>query len=190
MRGQQLAERRAACDIRIIPARAGPTAWLPSARCGSSDHPRSCGANEPCVTRRIIIPGSSPLVRGQRAGRITRQDSVGIIPARAGPTPGGAESSLSETDHPRSCGANVHFGAFLLVPGGSSPLVRGQHVPGLRFVDEERIIPARAGPTTIYTGTPTPPTDHPRSCGANGDYVAFLYVYAGSSPLVRGQQDN
>ena len=51
--------------IRIIPARAGPTASSVPARTTTPDHPRSCGANGRVLDYVIYHAGSSPLVRGQ-----------------------------------------------------------------------------------------------------------------------------
>ena len=73
--------------------------------------------------------------------------------------------------------------------GGSSPLVRGQQSNGLGKTVNERIIPARAGPTITDTDTASAATDHPRSCGANAIGSVILIRTRGSSPLVRGQHE-
>ena len=71
---------------RIIPARAGPTPCVLFLSFLSADHPRSCGANKLYGHTFIIIPGSSPLVRGQPLVVDNDIFSKRIIPARAGPT--------------------------------------------------------------------------------------------------------
>ena len=50
---------------------------------------------------------------------------------------------------------------------GSSPLVRGQLIVCTFAVNNERIIPARAGPTCQRRFVVEFIADHPRSCGAN-----------------------
>ena len=95
---------------------------------------------------------------------------------------------MTNSDHPRSCGANGGTGSTPASSRGSSPLVRGQLLPHRRHVAADRIIPARAGPTDeLFVGL-LPGADHPRSCGAN-QYVDLISCLGhGSSPLVRGQR--
>ena len=129
VRGQRSSLRPAWPRPRIIPARAGPTWWPPSAIRRTPDHPRSCGAN---VFRFFVFLFSR------------------IIPARAGPTVLGLPQSCTNTDHPRSCGANTKSWKKLLSQNGSSPLVRGQPQILRHRAGTGRIIPARAGPTCEY----------------------------------------
>ena len=70
---------------------------------------------------------------------------------------------------------------------GSSPLVRGQHTVIMTDEATLRIIPARAGPTSIINPLREQVTDHPRSCGANSSVWPHYWGHTGSSPLVRGQ---
>ena len=153
---------------RIIPARAGPTVRRARYR-----------------GRR---PGSSPLVRGQQPFCSFRACLVRIIPARAGPTRTWDHPTVRWTDHPRSCGANKRFDEDPETPNGSSPLVRGQLTVGQASLTGNRIIPARAGPTSKSSAAACAIADHPRSCGANGPACPLSGPAAGSSPLVRGQQ--
>ena len=128
VRGQPERDGHERLRIRIIPARAGPTDETEETDDRTADHPRSCGAN-PSVS--VVVDrnrGSSPLVRGQLLGCRVLTKTSRIIPARAGPTCRGAESSLSEADHPRSCGANSFFRYRWFLSSGSSPLVRGQQL--------------------------------------------------------------
>ena len=55
---------------RIIPAHAGQTPGSSCSRAGYPDHPRACGAN--LASRRFHhgLSGSSPRMRGKRAGRL------------------------------------------------------------------------------------------------------------------------
>ena len=187
MRGQ----RQGACPrdgpARIIPARAGPTVLPNFCALSDADHPRSCGAN--CIGFPFIILwcGSSPLVRGQRVQAILTTDKFRIIPARAGPTDPDSGHARGPADHPRSCGANKFDWRDISPVIGSSPLVRGQ----LKDDDDARlrirIIPARAGPTSVWNRTSIHGADHPRSCGANSVNMQMVKAVSGSSPLVRGQ---
>ena len=52
----------------------------------TSDHPRSCGANDTAENIAFAQDGSSPLVRGQPLVFNPIADTLRIIPARAGPT--------------------------------------------------------------------------------------------------------
>ena len=115
-------------------------------------------------------------------------DTLRIIPARAGPTTSSRLKACQKPDHPRSCGANLLCRTCLNNCPGSSPLVRGQHdfLNGRTIV--QRIIPARAGPTSVLTIWSACRADHPRSCGANVTLPPHHHATSGSSPLVRGQR--
>ena len=169
MRGQRADGMSERVLWRIIPARAGPTVRRARYR-----------------GRR---PGSSPLVRGQQPFCSFRACLVRIIPARAGPTRTWDHPTVRWTDHPRSCGANKRFDEDPETPNGSSPLVRGQLTVGQASLTGNRIIPARAGPTSKSSAAACAIADHPRSCGANHVVIGFHDVLCGSSPLVRGQHN-
>ena len=135
----------------------------------------------------VAASGSSPLVRGQRHRPGADRQRHRIIPARAGPTSGGLGEHHGDADHPRSCGANTLSLRPATSTGGSSPLVRGQPVVQESHAVQERIIPARAGPTWPQFLHWLTIVDHPRSCGANSVDDAVGHFMSGSSPLVRGQ---
>ena len=86
VRGQQSGVIVIGHQIRIIPARAGPTYGTTPRKSDTTDHPRSCGANDIVVFLTKTCHGSSPLVRGQLTSRLILTLLVRIIPARAGPT--------------------------------------------------------------------------------------------------------
>ena len=73
-------------QLRIIPARAGPTEFDDTDEIVCPDHPRSCGANDVNTFVDDQSRGSSPLVRGQRVRWFHQPVQIRIIPARAGPT--------------------------------------------------------------------------------------------------------
>ena len=208
VRGQRRRTRCHRLRRRIIPARAGPTPVVRVRGWFQPDHPRSCGANGVRGSPRPASGGSSPLVRGQRSSRISPACVRRIIPARAGPTSSERHAPSTMTDHPRSCGANAVGLISAPFRGGSSPLVRGQPPAGLSAISprgssplvrgqrwrhqyrsvHERIIPARAGPTSWLRWSRRVKPDHPRSCGANAHGLAPFVSRSGSSPLVRGQR--
>ena len=65
VRGQPDAVHQNVDELRIIPARAGPTRFRGLDTLACTDHPRSCGANFEMVASQPVSFGSSPLVRGQ-----------------------------------------------------------------------------------------------------------------------------
>ena len=70
--------------------------------------------------------------------------------------------------------------------GGSSPLARG--TPDRQAGDGagHRLIPARAGNTTIENRVGSSPPAHPRSRGEHSSRAAIAASRCGSSPLARG----
>ena len=92
-----------------------------------------------------------------------------IIPAHAGQTTSGLPGSVTSSDHPRACGANVEMHASLGSHVGSSPRMRGKLRQQLHVPELFRIIPAHAGQTVSIV---------PRS---------FASRFAGSSPRMRGK---
>ena len=187
MRGQPALLITTLVQGRIIPARAGPTRRSSVLSAVFSDHPRSCGANPFVAVGDGQRGGSSLLVRGQHLDLAPGHLPLRIIPARAGPTSTRPSTHTVPTDHPRSCGANVDVSVSVDLVCGSSPLVRGQPDRKRPADMEQRIIPARAGPTTQARCRPPATSDHPRSCGANHRAATPGHRPCGSSPLVRGQ---
>jgi len=91
-------------STRIIPARAGFTHAIGDVKVWGEDHPRSRGVYS---ARGVVLDGedgSSPLARGLRTQPRCGAVRVGIIPARAGFTVGGAAPERGAQDHPRSRG--------------------------------------------------------------------------------------
>ena len=154
---------------RIIPAHAGQTTSRSRSRCPRSDHPRACGANPVLGDFRGRDDGSSPRMRGKRTEEWGRHRSRRIIPAHAGQTTSGLPGSVTSSDHPRACGANVEMHASLGSHVGSSPRMRGKLRQQLHVPELFRIIPAHAGQTVSIV---------PRS---------FASRFAGSSPRMRGK---
>ena len=132
----------------IIPARAGFTAQHRLHRRQGGDHPRSRGVYDHAPRGDDGTGGSSPLARGLRPKYLCADHDDGIIPARAGFTPGGL------------------FGR--LAGAGSSPLARGLPAAYQRKRPGRRIIPARAGFTRRRPRHRRRRADHPRSRGVYG----------------------
>ena len=76
------------CMVGIIPARAGFTTASPAAVSSTWDHPRSRGVYKIQSLPRSWRTGSSPLARGLPSCPKALKTPGGIIPARAGFTPG------------------------------------------------------------------------------------------------------
>ena len=187
-RGLRARRRISPGTSRIIPARAGFTLPARPPGLGVEDHPRSRGVYASLDAGDPLAVGSSPLARGLRRVAEHSRNPVGIIPARAGFTPGSRSPRTTLWDHPRSRGV---YGGSLNTPGtllGSSPLARG-----LRRGQGHRgqpcgIIPARAGFTLTRSSLPQATGDHPRSRGVY-PMTAFIGTrIRGSSPLARGLQ--
>ena len=149
----------------IIPARAGFTGRVSAAARLPGDHPRSRGVYTTTSARSISCTGSSPLARGLRHRRHHPLDLVGIIPARAGFTAGGAGAPDGPGDHPRSRGVYTSTSRTPRRRRGSSPLARGLRGARPRRARARGIIPARAGFTYKRFVRAQCFPDHPRSRG-------------------------
>ena len=90
--------------VGIIPARAGFTRSLGSARTSRTDHPRSRGVYPLANCGHCWKNGSSPLARGLLVGWFQSYVQPGIIPARAGFTSRWRHQARTGWDHPRSRG--------------------------------------------------------------------------------------
>ena len=152
-------------ERRIIPARAGFTT---SPTCGGrscGDHPRSRGVYSRSRPSEDGRAGSSPLARGLHGGGDRQEETLGIIPARAGFTRRQRAGVHGVGDHPRSRGVYDYWVYDQKMMEGSSPLARGLLSPSPRRGPRHGIIPARAG----FTRAPSSPRrtrrDHPRSRG-------------------------
>ena len=114
---------------RIIPARAGFTPGRRGRRHGPWDHPRSRGVYE--------------------LGTVVGDPPARIIPARAGFTLPVVHRHSSSPDHPRSRGVYWRDEEDIVRPVGSSPLARGLPRHAVAHLLIVRIIPARAGFTSM-----------------------------------------
>ena len=136
-------------DGGIIPARAGFTGELMCDVCEKWDHPRSRGVYTQMAQYNANQQGSSPLARGLRRKNTSPACISGIIPARAGFTPGPASPRSHRWDHPRSRGVYRDPVPRSDSPQGSSPLARGLLRSIMGDTVSIWIIPARAGFTPV-----------------------------------------
>ena len=151
---------------RLIPARAGNTGlgvlWL---RIGAA-HPRSRGEHKKNAPR--------PKARYR------------LIPARAGNTTRFQVVLVVSQAHPRSRGEHGNNSFACHIRPGSSPLARGTHCRIVQITIPRRLIPARAGNTSVYVLMSPPQPAHPRSRGEHVTWSSSGEFGCGSSPLARG----
>ena len=173
---------------RITPACAGKTEKSVESEKPLSDHPRVCGENLDEKLDGLQCVGSPPRVRGKRPDESARRRELRITPACAGKTTTFFRFWLTTTDHPRVCGENHFFAAFVGYGLGSPPRVRGK--PVYQRVDSVsgRITPACAGKTTPSCTPACAGSDHPRVCGENALPTKTRIWGSGSPPRVRGKQ--
>ena len=131
--------------MRIIPARAGFTAYGVGHKLSLKDHPRSRGVYWSPGRPLMISPGSSPLARGLQLVAAGELALVRIIPARAGFTSDILAGAREYWDHPRSRGVYSWSRQASWPLSGSSPLARGLPPGCGRGASGCGIIPARAG---------------------------------------------
>ena len=170
----------------IIPARAGFTPSCLASLARLRDHPRSRGVYPGRLGRDRRRRGSSPLARGLRRRVATARRCAGIIPARAGFTRSSTPTRARARDHPRSRGVYAVQPDSVAFLEGSSPLARGLRYAKALSASSIRIIPARAGFTSVIFWPGVQSADHPRSRGVYWRPSRTTPSSAGSSPLARG----
>ena len=185
-RGLPADDAKAVAKGRIIPARAGFTSTPSGAALYGQDHPRSRGVYPFAMTPAWKRTGSSPLARGLPSHLRVGGAPFGIIPARAGFTPGCRYRGWHVEDHPRSRGVYDGKVSADAMGTGSSPLARGLRPAAALTALGLRIIPARAGFTVLSIRLTVRRRDHPRSRGVYSSFGVTITVDAGSSPLARG----
>ena len=133
--------------LGLIPACAGKTWVLGSAKARSKAHPRVCGENYKHFVLATNAQGSSPRVRGKRIVLRVVVSGRGLIPACAGKTPKTYATPFRISAHPRVCGENTVIGRQPGGLSGSSPRVRGKPIGFLAQLPNRGLIPACAGKT-------------------------------------------
>ena len=120
--GSQIHNER---PMGLIPARAGNTARTSALPPSARAHPRSRGEHDGASGLSRSSTGSSPLARGTRIIGVHIVIQHGLIPARAGNTRGGSQTTTLNGAHPRSRGEHASPRRPTAAAPGSSPLARG-----------------------------------------------------------------
>ena len=186
MRGTQPLNTSPKSMLRFIPAHAGNTSATPLSLRASAVHPRACGEHASRHYDPARLDGSSPRMRGTPGGGVRGAAPGRFIPAHAGNTSSAANSSLSNSVHPRACGEHRLLFTTRSSRCGSSPRMRG--TPGfsrsrpLLF----RFIPAHAGNTPPQPLLAARNRVHPRACGEHSTSGSIGGQCGGSSPRMRG----
>ena len=189
-RGTRPSLTTATCRCGLIPARAWNTVVFIAAEDQDGAHPRSRGEHKSSVTCGLRSPGSSPLARGTHYIAVHFPYVAGLIPARAGNTPGFRKRPSTWRAHPRSRGEHVEVEEIVKFNEGSSPLARETH-PGLAAHPARGgLIPARAGNTRRPLEIILNIGAHPRSRGEHDYAPVDASLGLGSSPPVRGARDS
>ena len=164
-RGTPRAESKECGRRGLIPARAGNTYRAAGRNRRASAHPRSRGEHETVRVASPQVYGSSPLARGTLTPRDYPVRWVRLIPARAGNTEESMGEMSKASAHPRSRGEHGGWYKTGVLGRGSSPLARG--TLSLPFAQNitERLIPARAGNTSVWVVRFPAVPAHPRSRG-------------------------
>ena len=188
-RGTQLRYRYTSPLRRLIPARAGNTEFVQTARRSCPAHPRSHGEHFDGDTVHDVGCGSSPLARGTLMALAKIRMLLRLIPARAGNTRYPSARPAARTAHPRSRGEHLSSNRSMSMRCGSSPLARGTQSYSKKESKEHRLIPARAGNTGGRRQFMSWQTAHPRSRGEHPNNGFQSGANLGSSPLARGTRD-
>ena len=174
---------------RLIPARAGNTHRAAEPHHLKPAHPRSRGEHLLKLLAIFSYGGSSPLARGTQDLKAYPRTRERLIPARAGNTGAPVKPYTVSTAHPRSRGEHGREIGDGMARGGSSPLARGTLTIPNSPCSCMRLIPARAGNTSLHRIYRLGRSAHPRSRGEHTGASAKLPRLTGSSPLARGTQD-
>ena len=156
--------------IGIIPADAGSTRPCRHDDTAGWDHPRGCGEHATLYILAVLVPGSSPRMRGARTSSASLQAWDRIIPADAGSTWQHADATRDGVDHPRGCGEHRTCWHSRAGACGSSPRMRGALQQSAGRAYAERIIPADAGSTGSLGPISMADGDHPRGCGEHREH--------------------
>ena len=124
-RGTQKLNRQRKSFSRFIPACAGNSMLVQTARGSVSVHPRLRGELATTVMSAPVCNGSSPLARGTRQRHSQQTSRHRFIPACAGNSLSANGLFKSITVHPRLRGELGVYGQRFNEVYGSSPLARG-----------------------------------------------------------------
>ena len=126
-------------------------------------------------------------MRGKRNNAPNAATRCGITPADAGKTEYYAFPDEETGDHPRGCGENDSVASEKRHAMGSPPRMRGKHHVNAPPSSDNRITPADAGKTALYSRKTNALMDHPRGCGENRQARFLVSPRTGSPPRMRGK---
>ena len=134
--------------------------------------------------------GSSPRVRGKPHRSQPLIPEQRLIPACAGKTADPNSVAPDAPAHPRVCGENAPLTDAQSLFAGSSPRVRGKPPGRSPAYPGPGLIPACAGKTRSCGLRGSCCWAHPRVCGENAVPPLGAATCMGSSPRVRGKQQD
>ncbi len=137
--------------IRITPACAGNTICFAVNCVEQEDHPRLRGEYFLFRFRLCHTQGSPPLARGIQGFFLCGNISARITPACAGNTATCVGKAGAYQDHPRLRGEYKAFFFAEIFLRGSPPLARGILFPIPYSITTNRITPACAGNTALFS---------------------------------------
>ncbi len=175
---------------RFIPACAGNGPVHPYEVYTPAVHPRVCGERSGRCGVHGSTLGSSPRVRGTDVVRFPGNAGIRFIPACAGNGVRDIGVRPSTPVHPRVCGERCDYLLIVGDPIGSSPRVRGTVTGFTNQPEPPRFIPACAGNGTNRGRKCSVWPVHPRVCGERERLTAQECLQIGSSPRVRGTDDD
>ena len=186
-RGKPIAPIAMIAMIRSIPARAGETIRLFSARGGNTVYPRTGGGNTARGATASASNGLSPHGRGKPVQSHRYILGERSIPARAGETKEGKSAAGLCQVYPRTGGGNYGKIVGARPSRGLSPHGRGKLIHKRTPAPGTRSIPARAGETRRRHRRYLWRRVYPRTGGGNGLGFSSPRRFGGLSPHGRGK---
>ncbi|KPI05047.1 hypothetical protein OK006_6806 [Actinobacteria bacterium OK006] len=172
-----------------IPAGAGSSLRLQPGHGGGREHPRGCGEQANGSAAADAAAGTSPRVRGAAPRFPVVHRTGGNIPAGAGSSCHLLSPRAVPGEHPRGCGEQPAALPAEERQDGTSPRVRGagrSHRVEVVLVGN---IPAGAGSRQPGSSATSPRREHPRGCGEQHFIRVSARLCAGTSPRVRGAEE-
>ena len=126
MRGKVISPKEIKDIKRITPAHAGKSVNCSVCESFQRDHPRTCGEKHGYATKKLLITGSPPHMRGKALSTGAVRTFPGITPAHAGKRLITQILLQVLKDHPRTCGEKGLSTRKYLNLKGSPPHMRGK----------------------------------------------------------------
>ena len=129
IRGTLYTEAPAARLSRLIPTHTGNTGAVESTKTPIPAHPHAYGEHRGAPVPRQVNIGSSPRIRGTLQASVAVDYALRLIPTHTGNTPKSSTKSQRKSAHPHAYGEHPGQICREKRPGGSSPRIRGTHLP-------------------------------------------------------------